>query len=94
MKAYASANQAEAETLKAQLGRRTAQWLGGSLPSFEAGGKIATRAASGQVINAIAPALPNLVGGSADLSPSTKTVIAGSPDMRTPGGPQHPLRGA
>jgi transketolase len=86
MKAYASANPGEAETLQGQLKGDLPNGWTGSLPSFEAGGKIATRAASGQVINAIAPALPNLVGGSADLSPSTKTVIDGSPDMRTPGG--------
>ncbi len=36
---------------------------------------IATRAASGQVLNAIASRLPELVGGSADLAPSTNTLI-------------------
>ena len=41
-------------------------------------GSIATRAASGTVLNAIALKVPWLVGGSADLSPSTKTLIAGS----------------
>ncbi|MDD2319944.1 MAG: transketolase [Geobacteraceae bacterium] len=41
-------------------------------------GPIATRAASGTVLNAIAARVPWLVGGSADLSPSTKTLIAGS----------------
>ncbi len=39
---------------------------------------IATRTASGTVLNAIATRVPWLVGGSADLSPSTKTLIAGS----------------
>ncbi|MEO8582374.1 MAG: transketolase [Flavitalea sp.] len=44
------------------------------LPVFKAGGeKIATRKASGKVLNAIADYLPNLIGGSADLSPSTDT---------------------
>lgn len=44
------------------------------LPVFKAGEKkIATRKASGKVLNAIANYLPNLVGGSADLSPSTDT---------------------
>ncbi len=41
-------------------------------------GPIATRAASGTVLNAVAAMVPWLVGGSADLSPSTKTLIAGS----------------
>ena len=40
-------------------------------------GALATRSASGKVINAIAPRLPELVGGSADLAPSTKTLIEG-----------------
>jgi len=40
-------------------------------------GAMATRSASGKVLNAIAPRLPELVGGSADLAPSTKTLIEG-----------------
>jgi transketolase len=44
------------------------------LPVFKAGEeKMATRKASGKVLNAIADDLPNLIGGSADLSPSTDT---------------------
>jgi transketolase len=47
-----------------------------SLPSFPADAKgIATRVASGQVINAIATELPELMGGSADLTPSNNTWI-------------------
>jgi transketolase len=46
------------------------------LPSFEPGqGPMATRAASGKVLEAIAPKLYTLLGGSADLAPSTKTFI-------------------
>lgn len=46
------------------------------LPVFKAGDeKIATRKASGKVLNAIADYLPNLIGGSADLSPSTDTEL-------------------
>ena len=47
------------------------------LPAFEAGTAIATRSAGGKVIQALAGALPYLVGGSADLAPSTKTLIDG-----------------
>jgi transketolase len=44
------------------------------LPVFKGSDpKMATRQASGKVLNAIAPSLPNLIGGSADLSPSTET---------------------
>ena len=46
------------------------------LPVFKAGDeKIATRKASGKVLNVIAEYLPNLIGGSADLSPSTDTEL-------------------
>ncbi|MBV8147566.1 MAG: transketolase [Candidatus Eremiobacteraeota bacterium] len=45
-------------------------------PSFDAqNGNVATRDAGGTVVNAIAGALPELVGGSADLDPSTKTYL-------------------
>ncbi|MBW4889167.1 transketolase [Mucilaginibacter sp. HMF5004] len=45
-----------------------------SLPTFKAdAGKMATRQASGKVLNAIAAKLPHLIGGAADLSPSTET---------------------
>ncbi|HEX8845258.1 MAG TPA: transketolase [Pyrinomonadaceae bacterium] len=45
------------------------------LPSFENSKPMATRAASGEVINALAPHMPMLIGGSADLGPSTNTDI-------------------
>jgi transketolase len=44
-----------------------------SLPVFSGEDKIATRQASGKVLNAIAEGLPGLLGGSADLAPSTDT---------------------
>ena len=44
-----------------------------SLPVFKAEGKMATRQASGKVLNAIAGKLPTLIGGAADLAPSTET---------------------
>jgi len=44
-----------------------------NLPVFKAGAEMATRKASGKVLNAIADYLPNLIGGSADLAPSTDT---------------------
>ena len=48
------------------------------LPDFPADKKgLATRVASGKALNAIAPNLPNLIGGSADLAPSNKTVLNG-----------------
>jgi transketolase len=59
------------------------------LPVFQADPKgMATRAASGKVINAMAPNLPELIGGSADLTPSNDTWIKGSLDFqhKTPEG--------
>ena len=47
-----------------------------ALPTFPADAKgMATRDASGKAINAVAPVIPWLVGGSADLAPSTKTMM-------------------
>jgi transketolase len=43
------------------------------LPVFKAGEEMATRKASGKVLNALSDYLPNLIGGSADLAPSTDT---------------------
>jgi transketolase len=48
------------------------------LPSFENAKPMATRAASGEVINALAPHMPMLIGGSADLGPSNNTDIKDS----------------
>jgi transketolase len=45
------------------------------LPVFEPGKSVATRSASGKVLEALAPVLPELIGGSADLGPSSNTCI-------------------
>ena len=52
-----------------------------SLPAFPATKPIATRAASGAVLDAIAPHLPALLGGSADLTPSNNTLPKGEHDL-------------
>ncbi|GAB2560876.1 transketolase [Dyella jejuensis] len=55
------------------------------IPRFDTDEKgIATREASGKIMNAIAPRLPALVGGSADLDPSTKTALSKFGDFRPP----------
>jgi len=48
-----------------------------SLPTWEIGSSVSTRKASGQVINALAASLPELIGGSADLAESNLTTIEG-----------------
>jgi transketolase len=53
------------------------------LPEFSvADDPIATRAASGKILNAIAEKLPTLIGGSADLAPSNKTHINAFPEFQ------------
>jgi transketolase len=68
----------ESASLLERLQRRElpAGW-DSQLPIFEAGKDLATRAASGHVINAIAKALPEFWGGSADLAESNNTTIEG-----------------
>ena len=52
------------------------------IPTFSSHDKpMATRQASGKVLNAISPVLPTLLGGSADLAPSTNTLIKGEGDF-------------
>jgi transketolase len=56
------------------------------IPIFPPDAKgMATRVASGKVMNAIAPRLPELIGGSADLDPSTYTALQGLGDFEPPG---------
>jgi transketolase len=58
--------------------RRLPDDLAAALPEFPAGESVSTRAASGNVIDALAPALPELWGGSADLAGSNNTTITGA----------------
>jgi len=53
-----------------------------SLPEFEPGSKVATRGASGKVLQALAPAVEELVGGSADLGPSNQTFLKAFDSVR------------
>lgn len=48
------------------------------IPTFKVGKAVATRNASGEVLNAIAQHFPTMIGGDADLAGSTKTLIKGS----------------
>jgi transketolase len=73
----------------AESGKVCAQTMSGELPgdwekhlpSFEDAEPVATRVASGKVINALAPHLPMLIGGSADLGVSNNTDIKDSGDF-------------
>lgn len=56
-----------------------------ALPSFAGEKSMATRTAQAKILNAIAPKLPMLIGGSADLAPSTSTYVKGLGDFQNPG---------
>lgn len=80
---YQAKYEKEAAEFKRVLAGELPQGWQEAAPIFQPDdGPLATRAASGKVLNALAVELPELVGGSADLAPSTKTIIAGSGDMR------------
>ena len=75
---YAEAHPEEAALLEGLWAGELPEGWEASLPAFaEADGPIATRKASGRTLNAIAGELPTLVGGSADLAPSNKTMLDG-----------------
>ncbi|MCH2132730.1 MAG: transketolase [Phycisphaerales bacterium] len=60
-----------------------AGWDGATMPEFTPGESVATRKSGGQVLNALAAMVPELVGGSADVAPSTHTNIDGSGDINS-----------
>ncbi len=65
------------------------------LPRFPADGKgIATRKASATVLQEIAARVPELIGGSADLNPSTYTALAGQGDLQHDGSKPQAVQGA
>ncbi|GAA3030854.1 transketolase [Streptosporangium longisporum] len=66
-----------------------------ALPTFEIGSSVATRKASGEVLSSLAPVLPELWGGSADLAESNNTTMKGEPsfipeEFQTKDFPGHP----
>ncbi len=93
---WASSNPDGKALLDRMQARRLPDGWTSNLPTFPADEKgVATRKASGEVLNAIVPALPELWGGSADLAESNNTTPKGEPsflpeDRQTkafPGGP-------
>lgn len=80
-KTYAAKFPNEARELEAiRAGDFGEEWKK-ALPAFTEA--MATREASGKVLNAIAPHLPTLVGGSADLTPSNNTYLKGIPEFQS-----------
>jgi len=78
MDEYRSTHGELAETFDRVQAKSLPEDIERSLPAFEADEKgLATRSSSGQTLNALASILPELIGGSADLTPSNKTDIKG-----------------
>jgi transketolase len=65
---------------QALAGKLPRDWAA-ALPTWEPGTSLATRSASGKVLDAIAPHIPTLIGGSADLTPSNNTRPKGAVDI-------------
>jgi len=76
--AWAKNNPDKKELFDRVQSGKTPEDLSKSLPAFEAGTEVSTRAASGKVINALAKVMPELWGGSADLAESNNTTIEGA----------------
>ncbi len=83
--AYAKEFPQEAREFEQVMSGDLPQGWADSIPEFPADAKgIATRAASGKILNALAPKLPTLIGGSADLNPSTFTALTKLGDFQSP----------
>ncbi len=80
--AYRAEYPAEAAQMERILRDELPQDLDAALPVFGPEVKQATRNTSGMVLNALAPILPELIGGSADLTPSNKTDVKGAKDVQ------------
>jgi transketolase len=75
-------------------GRLPENWAA-DLPKWKPGDKaIATRVAGGEALNALAKRIPNIIGGSADLNPSTNTALKGMGDFQHPDGTGAATQGA
>ncbi len=82
MDAYRAEFPDEAAELDRALNGQLAAGWDADLPVFPLGSKaMATRAASGKAMNALAKTVPTLIGGAADLGPSTKTSLDGCGDF-------------
>ena len=95
MTAYRRVHRELAEELTRRIaGKLPADWAAG-LPEFPADAKgMATREAAGKVMVATAKGLPELIGGSADLDPSTKTGLKELGDFESPGSPAEDREGS
>ncbi len=93
--AYTQAYPDEAQELRQSVSGELPPGWDADIPVFSADPKgIATRVASGKVMNAVAPMVTALVGGSADLDPSTHTALKGLGDFNPPAGHDIDMQGS
>lgn len=78
---YEAAHPELAQQLQKAINGELPENFDAEFPTYEAGKKQATRASSGDMINAIAKTVPSFFGGSADLAGSNKTTIKGGGDF-------------
>jgi len=81
-KDWSKANPAKAEVWKASQEDAIPADIESAIPAFDLAKPVATRNASGVVLNALAQAMPQLVGGSADLAPSNMTYLKEMGDIK------------
>ncbi|WP_413449980.1 transketolase [Georgenia phoenicis] len=79
--AWRTANPEGAALLDRLRNRELPEGWADALPTFEEGKAVSTRSASGSVLSALAPVLPELWGGSADLAGSNNTTMKGEPSF-------------
>ena len=79
--AWRAAEPERAALLERLRAGRLPEGLAEALPAWEVGQSLATRAASGRTLSALADVVPELWGGSADLAGSNNTTMAGAPSF-------------
>jgi transketolase len=85
MDAYSAAHPDPAKHFSSAIAGRLPEGWEAALPTFTPkDGEMATRDAGSKVVNALAGIVPNLIGGSADLDPSTRTNMKGQGDFEPP----------
>ncbi|HYF51236.1 MAG TPA: transketolase [Planctomycetota bacterium] len=85
---YAKAHPDLAKQFKEWQSKTLPQGWADALPNFAGEKSMSTRAAQAKILNAIGPKLPMLIGGSADLAPSTSTYMKGLGDFQHPENPR------
>lgn len=95
MHSYSEKFPDSAKQWQQMMGRKLPEGWDSDVPVYAADNKgIATRAAGGQVINSLAGRVSSLIGGSADLDPSTNTALLGRGNFQCPGTGDEHVQGA